>query len=147
MVIDHPQPPPNGQVVIAEDIRPPQAEEQDHLRRPDADAFQAAQRPDGVLVTHTLHGVQIKGAAVDLSGEVRDVLRLTEGHAQGPQRRDPRREDGLGIHIAQGLPHPPPDGILRLCGDLLPDDVVDDCGEEVRVRGTVDMPHLVNDLA
>ena len=82
MVVDHAQAALDGKVVVAQDIRALQAEQQDHLRCPDADALQAAQGADGLRIGHVRHGVQIKGAGVDLFGEVRDVFRLAEGHAE-----------------------------------------------------------------
>ena len=42
VVIDHAQPPLDGQIVVAENIRSLQAEQQDHLRCPDADPLQTA---------------------------------------------------------------------------------------------------------
>ena len=82
VVVDHAQAALDGKIVVAQDIRALQAEQQDHLRRPDADALEAAERPDGVCVAHVRHGVQIKCAGMDLFGEVRDVFRLAEGHAE-----------------------------------------------------------------
>ncbi len=83
VVVEHAQAAPDGQIVIAENVGPLQGEEQEHLGRPDADALEAAERPDGICIAHVRHGVQIKCAGVDLFGEVRDVFRLAEGHEIG----------------------------------------------------------------
>ena len=146
MVVDHPQSPLDGQIIVAENVRPLQAEQQDHLCRPDADALQAAQFPDGLLIAHVRHGIQIKGTCVNFFGKVRDVLRLAERHAQSLQLRDSRRQNGFGIDLAQRILHPLPDGGLRPGGDLLSDDVVDDSGKQIRVHRPVDMPDAVDHL-
>ena len=146
MVVDHPQAPQDGQVIIAEDVGALQAEQQDHLRCPDADALQAAQGADGLCIGHVRHGVQIKGAGVDFFGKVRDVFRLAESHAQCLQPGDTCGQDVLGVHPAQRVLHPLPDGGLGLGGDLLAHDMVDHGGKQVRVYRAADRAHAVDDL-
>ena len=147
MVIDHPQAPLNGKVVVAENIGALHTEQENHLRSPHADPLQRPQGFNGVLVGHPLHGGQIKSAGVDFFGKIRDVLRLAEGHAQRLQLRDARRKNGLGVHFHQRVLHPLPDGGLCLRGDLLADDVVNDGGKKVGIYGAVDVADLVNDRA
>ena len=86
MAVDHAQTAPDRKVVVAENIRPLQAEQQDHLRRPDADAAQAAQRTDGLRIVHAADGLQIERAIHNSPGKVREIFRLAERHAKGLQR-------------------------------------------------------------
>ena len=86
MAVDHAQTAPDRKVVVAENIRPLQAEQQDHLRRPDADAAQAAQRADSLRIVHAADGLQIERAIHNSPGKVREIFRLAERHAKGLQR-------------------------------------------------------------
>ena len=62
-------------------------------------------------------------------------------------RGTPAARTVCGVHLAQRVLHPPPDGGLCLRGDLLADDVVDDGGKEIRVDRAVNIPYAVNDRA
>ena len=126
MVIDHAQPALDGKVVEAEYIGPLHTKKQNHFCRPDADALQTAQGPDGVFIPHVLHRVQIERARMNLCGKIRDILRLAEGHAERLQVWDTCFQDGFGIDRAQRILHSLPDGCLCLGRDLLSDDVVND---------------------
>ena len=94
-----------------------------------------------------LNGVEVKCPAVNLLGKIRDVLRLAERHAERLKLRHTGGDDGLRIHVAQGVMHTLPDGRLRFHGYLLADDVVHDGGEEVCVNRALDMSDAVNDPA
>ena len=93
------------------------------------------------------HGVQIKCAGADFFSKIRDVLRLAEAYAQSLQPEDARRQNGFGVHLTQCVLHPLPDGGLRLGGDLLADDVVDNGRKQVRIHRAVDVTDAVDDLA
>lgn len=114
MVVHHAQPAPDGKVVIAENIRALQAEQQNHFRRPDADALQTAQCPDSSFITHMRHGVQIECTRMDPFGKVRDIRRLAERHAKRLQARNACGQNGFGIDRAQRVLHSLPDRRLRL---------------------------------
>ena len=124
MVIDHTKPAPDGKIVVAEDIRALQAKEQDHLCRPDADSFEAAERPDRVLVVHARYLVQAERACVDLFGKIRDIFCLTERHTKRLQCRNACFQNGFGVDAAKRIVYSLPDGCLRFRGDLLANDVV-----------------------
>lgn len=62
VVIDHAQSALDGEVIVAENIGPLQAKQQDHLRRPYADALQTAQPKNGFFITHVLYGIQAERA-------------------------------------------------------------------------------------
>ena len=71
MVVNHPQPALAGKIIITENIGALQAKQQDHLRRPDADALQRAQLPDRIRIGHACNGVQVKLPRSDFFGKVR----------------------------------------------------------------------------
>ena len=96
MVVDHPQPPPNGKVVVAENIRPLQAEQQDHLRRPNANAASGCSAAR--MASPSGHaGRQPPGQTRrpwTSRCKVRQIRRLAKCHAQRlelglPQRQGP----------------------------------------------------------
>ena len=145
MAIDHAQTTPDRKVVIAENIRPLQAEQQDHLRRPDADAAQAAQRADSLRIVHTADGLQIERAIHNSPGKVREILGLAERHAKGLQRGYTGGKDRFGTDSAERVLHALPDRGLRLHGDLLADDVVHDGGKQIRVHRALHRPDTVDD--
>ena len=145
MAIDHAQTAPDRKVVIAENIRPLQAEQQDHFCRPDADAAQAAQRTDGLRIVHAADGLQIERAIHNSPGKVREIFRLAERHAKGLQRGYTGGKDRFGADRAERVLHALPDRGLRLHGDLLADDVVHDGGKQIRVRRALHRPDTVDD--
>ena len=51
----------------------------------------------------------------------------------------------FGIDRAEGVLHARPNGCLRLCGNLLPHDVVHHGGKKVVVHGALNVPHAVDD--
>ena len=146
MVIEHPQSALNSQIVVTKHIGPLHTEQQDHLRCPDANTLQTAQFADHLPVRFLPYAVQIKRTVPGLLRQICDVFRLTEGHTQGLQFRDSRRKDALRVHLTQRIPHPLPDGRLRLSRYLLADDMMDNGREQVRIHGTVDIPNTVNDF-
>ena len=79
---------------------------------------------------------------MDFLCKIRDVFRLAEGHAQLLQLRHPRRQQALGVHGAQGVPHPLPDGGLCFHRNLLPDDVMHDRRKQVGIHLALDRPDL-----
>ena len=147
MVINHAQSALDCQVIEAENIRALHAKQQDHLRRPDANALEGTQRPDCVRIRHVPHSLQVAGTAANFLSKIRDILCLAERHAQGLQLWSTGRENGFRIHLAQRFLHPQPDGRLGLCGDLLSNYVVDHRGEQIRIDLPINMPDPVNDLA
>jgi len=58
------------------------------------------------------------------------------------QLRHPRRQQVLGVHGAQGVPHPLPDGGLRFHRNLLPDDVMHDRRKQVGIHLALNRPDL-----
>ena len=123
-MIEHPQPALYRKIIVAQNIRPLHTKQQDHLRRPDTDALQAAQHPDDLLVWHLPDLLDAALPCLHLPGEVCDILRLAVGNAQLLQLGHPRRKDMTGVNGAEGLLHPLPDRFLRLGGNLLPDDLM-----------------------
>ena len=81
VVIHHPQSPLDSQIVIAENIRSLQAEQQDHLRRPHPHALQGTQLPDGLRIAALPHRFRVEGSALNPEGKVRDVGRLAPADA------------------------------------------------------------------
>ena len=145
MVVHHPQPTLDGKVVVAEHVGPLHTEEQYHLCRPDTDAFQAAQLPDGLIVRPLPDTLEVKFSALDFPGKVRNVFSLSEGHTEALQLLNPGSEDGSCIHHAELVPHPLPDGRLRFRGDLLADDVVYHRRKEVGIHFPLDVSRLCDD--
>lgn len=147
MVVNHPQPALDGKIIITENIGALQTKQQDHLRRPDADALQRAQLPDRIRIGHVRNGVQVKLPRGDLFGKVRHIFRLAKGHAQRLQHGNAGRTDRFGIHLAERVLQPLPDRCLRLGRDLLADDMVDNGREQVRVYRALNMSDAVDDRA
>ena len=109
------------------------------------DAFQAAQLPDDLIVRPLPDTLEVKFSALDFPGKVRNVFSLSEGHAEALQLLNPGSEDGSGIHRAELIPHPLPDGRLRFRGDLLADDVVYHRRKEVGIHFPLDVSRLCDD--
>lgn len=82
MAVDYAHAAQDGEVAVAQDVRPLEAEQQDHLGGPDADAAERAKRVDGLFVGHVLHGFDVKRAALHLACEVEDVIGLFECRAE-----------------------------------------------------------------
>ena len=105
VVVHHPQPTLDGKVVVAEHVGPLHTEEQYHLCRPDTDAFQAAQLPDGLIVRPLPDTLEVKFSALDFPGKVRNVFSLSEGHTEALQLLNPGSEDGSCIHFPLDVSH------------------------------------------
>ena len=145
--IGHPQPALNGKVVIAEDIGALQAKQQYHFRRPNADAPQRAERRNRLGIRHSCNRLRIKRAALHLRGKLCDIFRLVKGHTEGLQPFRPRRKKRCGIDRAKAFLHALPHGRLRLGRNLLPDDVMDNRGKQIRVDRALNPPDAVNRIA
>ena len=77
--------------------------------------------------------------------EVRDVFRLAERNTERLQICFAIAQNVFGIDRAEGVLHARPNGCLRLCGNLLPHDVVYHGGKKVVVHGALNVPHAVDD--
>ena len=145
VVIYHAQSALDRQIIVAEHVRPLQAEQQDHLGSPYADTLKRTECADCIRVAHVLHAFQIESAAAYLFGKIRDVFRLAEGHAERLQQGNTGCGDAVGGYRAERVLHALPDGRLCFCGNLLPDDMVHDRGKQVGVHCSVNMAEPVDD--
>lgn len=69
VVIYHAQSALDRQIIVAEHVRPLQAEQQDHLGSPYADTLKRTECADCIRVAHVLHAFQIESAAAYLFGK------------------------------------------------------------------------------
>lgn len=123
-------------------VEAPQVEDQEHLRRPDADAAHLDQRVDDGSVVEVVELVEPQRAVDDALTEIAHAERLAERQPRRAQRLDRRREHllGAGRPAAVQREEPPVDRRRGLAGQLL---VHDGADERREVRGAAADAELV----
>jgi hypothetical protein len=110
------------------DVEPAQLEDEEHLRRPGADAAHARQRADDLVVGLAGQGArrQDERPVECLRREVAQRADFGTRQADGPQRLVGQREQPLGRDVAvQRRDQPAVDGPGRGARELLVDDRLD----------------------
>ena len=78
---------------------------------------------------------------------VLDILHLFKRHAKPLQPLGTGCQNRFRVDFAQILPHPPPDRLLSLGGNLLPDDMMHDRRKQIVIDGSLDRADLIDNRA
>ena len=146
VTVDHSHPAMDPEVAVAQDFRTLQGEEQEHFRRPHADAAQRRERGDHLCVRHLGDGVKVEFARHDLGRELLDVFRLALRNAATAEGLYVGFHNGFWRNLPEQFPDPCENRLRRLAGNLLRDDVLDNGREKVGLNRPADAPDLVDDL-
>ncbi len=146
-MVYHPHPTLDGKIIKTQDVRPLEAKQKDHLRRPYTDAFQGSKRSNRICVRHILYSIKVKFSVYNLFCKIIDVLRFAERHAESLQLFDGCTSYRGRGYLAESIIHPLPDRSLRLGGNLLADNVMDNGRKQVSVDSPVYMANLFDHSA
>ncbi len=121
----------NCQIAVAQNIGAAQAKEQQHFGGPNPNAFERRKRRDGFGVVHLAHRIQIELPRSDLFGAtfLCTVFVNVMPHDCSPSL--------VAAHTAEGVtspklfPHAIPDSRLSCSRNLLADNLMHDCREQI----------------
>ena len=116
----------DSEVAIAQDILALQGEEQEHFRRPNADAAQGRERGDHFSVRHLGNGVKVEFARHYLGSEVLDVFRLALRNAASAEGLYIGFCNGLRRNLPEQFANPCENRLRCLARNLLRNDVLND---------------------
>jgi hypothetical protein len=123
------------EVADRQDVGPVQREDQEHLRRPDADPLDRDQPGDDRVILPGVHLVEGDRPFVDGLGQVQDVAGLDAGQSHAPKAGLSQFEQGgRCVRLTRERAEPPIDRGGGLRRNLLADDRADEGAESVRPR-------------
>jgi hypothetical protein len=138
----------DAKIADREDVGPMQAEHQEHLRGPAAEAFDGGDRHDDLFIRKVLQGMEIQPSVLHMLGKIPEVRDLLPAEARGAERiliRGQHRRRRERLAAADEVDHPPLNGVGGLGRKLLRNDRAHQrmkrvAGLEIRPSGA----HLLN---